>query len=1362
MRTEKSKIRALSWMLLLAMIFASLPVFVGTSADAATLQGTSEESVADLFSATGGEQKADYKKYYVTDGLVGLYTAFDPNDFDVLNGVWRNQVARYPHATLRGTYWTMRDGGVGYRMTLNEWKTDAASVGVSLPDEFADYENFYTEVFAMVVGITDRTGKRHVNSYTPAVTDETGAVVTPASGARFGYFKSNLSAFRFELISTLFFCSLDDRGDAYSLGQRWYLFNGGYPGSIPSAANSEYFEGDATHSEVAFRLAGPDDVPTPAQMRVSKSTVGQSVTYSYAYENSYSESSLTITGARREALLAYKGKDGATPFSLFNGVPATVYAIRVYNRTLKETEMLQNAFVDKAAHYGLDMEKYEALSAEEKEKLHMAFSPVSFAEDKDYVKALYTFHTESNTETILSKLLAFEGCRPVLCEGGGFRLLFSVNDALYDFVTASGYTVSYGGIVASAELVSSNDDMTAEGRNVTLVPVFGKGGSELFYETVTAGKRCFSIAVTAEDVLHYTRYVRVRGYVAATDEKGGVTYAYTDVFSEAMPDGSGSLASVADYFVNRYEGDIRRVCEYHGSAILRSMLAASNIPVRTLPEKTLSLYVDPVSGRDTNTGTTAATAYATVACAMDAAKAYLATPGKRIIDIYLAKGTHVVPEALTLSGDEIRASEYRLRIIGAGEETVLTSQKAIDSPVLGTDAETGAKYLRLPKGADGNYPTLRAIFGDGKLLTLAHRGDSENVALIKSFRVVDASGNTLDTVDKNDWDVVAEQAAQAKYGIFTLPAELFPGDLDDYRGAEIHLGVSWIAFIMHIDHIEMKDASEAEVYVNYSACPEPYSTHSLKGRSLWLENAKAFLKDNPDTYYYDRNEGILYYREGERTLSDLSLSYATGENIFLLENVSGVILSDFTVTGLDTHCVLPTATAHFGQAGSLTQRYNAGGAVSYGFMTAAAVYGKNVEDVRIERVHVTETLGAGIYLAGIVEDVTIDSCSFIRLGEAAIRLGSGAYKKTSYVKNTDVTNNYVRSIGMLCRAAVGIQLNTAADCRIIGNTVMDVPYSGFSVGWIWSTVSATSDGILGGGAYCTYNTEIAYNYVTDFMTCMGDGGAFYLLGGNVTRASKDKTVYNTMHHNYVNASEESGKHPGGITGTGSRHIMCYYHDNSSSNWHDYENVLINTMETKDLFYGAFHQSIEKCEAQNNIQENNYFIGFDSLKAVYRNNSNMLRINTEFGITGADYVYASVRDLERNNPVPSVTIHGFQSLASPYGQRTAVARIFASAGSDMYRETLKSGLTYTTSADRVPMEDNGNVEVGDIIPSALPCDVGDVTMDGVLDELDVWALKQHLVKSRILSDKAIVFADVNGDDKVDARDVMRLMQRIAAN
>ena len=306
--------------------------------------------IDETVAAATATSEGDYASLYVKSGLVGLYTAFtgDPS-LDLVNGIWENKIdGAYGDATFRGaTYWTRMGKGVGYSFTMSQYSLDKKNVGLSLPESFASLPNFTVETFATAVGITNEDGSRYVNVYTEAYTDEQGNTV-PVSGAIYGYYITGNSTFRFELLCSVFFNSLYKNGTNYnradSLGQRWFICNYGYNGN-PSGDKGVTINS----SDQTWRNVGDPFVPTALVMQTTRSVnEAGDITYAIAYNNQAVGSSMstTVTAANHAKYLKQSNTDSAGRFSLFNGLPGIVYAIRVYNDLLTADEKAQNRLVD--------------------------------------------------------------------------------------------------------------------------------------------------------------------------------------------------------------------------------------------------------------------------------------------------------------------------------------------------------------------------------------------------------------------------------------------------------------------------------------------------------------------------------------------------------------------------------------------------------------------------------------------------------------------------------------------------------------------------------------------------------------------------------------------------------------------------------------------------------------------------------------------------------------------------------------------------------------------------------------------------------------------------------------------------------
>ena len=1281
---------------------------------------------------------SDYDALYVQNGLVGLYTSFvGDTSVDVVNGIWTNKATSeeakaYGNATLNGR-WSEELHGVGYRIVADN-HTDAKAqmkYGLSLSDSYENLDNFTTEVFATVYGVTTADGERLLNAGEPYV------------GGR--------NNFRFGILTSLGFSSLHSGGGA-SLRNRWALTNIAYTGGSWTAENSLFWSAP-TASDPARTINNLDDsgwldmspdrmVAAPGSMQVTKATDDTNVNFKITYNNSADPTlDATVSKADHNSMAAYEAEGTSTEdgrrFSFFNVMPATVYAVRVYDRVLSREELLINSFVDKAAYYQIEVDSFAGLDEATKNNIASVFARIGYNKDVVEVQALYNFYAGGGAEVLSGTVISFEGYAPILASASGYRVIFEVNKEAYDLLVNDDYTVTYGALVAPGGEYNSLEDVTLENENVQNIVVCGEGGSELYYKPAGAKGYYYSAAITADDSAYYAAGMIVRGYVTVT--KGDENYV---VYTDAALNGSNevSILDAADYFVNAFDGDIVTQYTYMNSAVLRAILDACGYSARVSLADDLTIYVDAESGDDENNGLTEETAYKTIGEAFAAAKAHFAKTGRKAVTIRLAEGTYTVTEELKLTADDILADGYSLDVIGVGDTTVLTTETEIAYDEVLEDA-AGNRYVQVAKvkNADGteSYPYFRALYANGELVNVAG-SNSDETSIIDDFYIIDAEGNVLDPVQAydtnrdgdineadhgmdglptNDWCLNAENFNKAVWAVFRLPAEMFDVDnLTQYADTELHYTWTWELSVSHIDHVVVDEEDEGFVlaYVPYGQLGRGAKSSKIDGKVCWIANSMA-LASTTDGYYYDSVSGKLYYNGLSQAPT---LTYAALENVFVFENVENISISNLAITGVDSDYLTAENGIHLGQAASATLLHEDKSATGVGWVEHSAIFGRNLDNFMVSNVSVYDVLGAGVTITGNATDIIIDSSRFENLGASAIHLASyseivydaegnpklDAYgnvvkNKIEYIKDITITNNYVNKTGALYTPCASIMAGNVASAKVIGNTVIGASWSAFSFGLSWAAPASSADEIVNGGTFYCYDLELAYNYVTDVMTCQGDGGAFYLNGGAVSIASEDSKAYNRLHHNYVVMSELSGLH--GENEDGWRNVYCYYFENSTSNWLAEENVLVNEVNTlyeNATFYGVYLQTYNGGEARHVTLVDNYFVGFESVSKIY--NGNGINPDPEMSQVANDYVFEVSEDLadnilledEWNNAVSNT------EWTSDLTAEAVVVGIFKAAGSDISdvakKHALYEGLDVSAyaPAEREIWKESGTADV----------------------------------------------------------------------
>ncbi len=101
-----------------------------------------------------------------------------------------------------------------------------------------------------------------------------------------------------------------------------------------------------------------------------------------------------------------------------------------------------------------------------------------------------------------------------------------------------------------------------------------------------------------------------------------------------------------------------------------------------------------------------------------------------------------------------------------------------------------------------------------------------------------------------------------------------------------------------------------------------------------------------------------------------------------------------------------------------------------------------------------------------------------------------------------IENCTVSQVGAQFYGAVGIWCGLTAETMITNNHIFNLPYTGVSVGWMWSPVATPSR-----------QNIIAGNHIHDIMNILSDGGGIYMLG----LQPGSKILNNRIHDVEVNA-----------------------------------------------------------------------------------------------------------------------------------------------------------------------------------------------------------------------------------------------------
>ncbi len=907
-------------------------------------------------------------------------------------------------------------------------------------------------------------------------------------------------------------------------------------------------------------------------------------------------------------------------FKVMRETPGTLYAIRVYDRVLSDDERAQNHFADVCAYYKLDLTNFyntAILPVTFRQQVYDLMLSVDFSMERARVQEILT-------SAVFSYLMGFDGFS-VKTEGTGDELaaIFSINNDRVNAMIALGYKVTYGGIIADADVdladavYDSKDDrvrvflLFSSEDGTTTTPVFISKSDE----TNRFGLSVFFDRYTRPD--DYGKLYRFRSFAVLS--KDGVTeVAYVDAKSDHIG------AEVSHYETLNH---LTKLDAYSkNEKLLSTMDKSFNI---------LDVYLDADKGNDANSGKKGAPVQS-VERALELALELINSTAMPEVRVHIAGGTYLFEETLTLHDADVTKEFYRLKLerASATESPLFTGSFEMDGKDFTLfDSEKNIYVYMLPdsfKDENGKYPSFQNMYVDGKMASLASTDwqpqpldeyltengdwtiwmpDTLLAGVVEkdddgNYRLTGEHPDTMRWSARMQWyyydlvidcvDLETSNTVTAIPQLVRDPSGQTTFIPDPY--APLLSTEGYVALKFHADHGEVFNESHGSVYVFSHPSRAHYRTK--------LSGNFAFL-DEPGEFYYDGTDGCFYYIPEEgKSITECTYGASQLERLIHLDGFRNLTLDGITFTGTDTKYI---STYGFtgGQAGS-QKRIIDGSA----FIEEGAITGRDVKNITVKNCDFTELYYHGIYFHGVVEGVTVESNSFTYLGASALQLGKGSYKETDCNTDIVIQNNYVHEVGILYYNNCGMTITNVKNAKILYNSLIDTAYTGISVGWSWVQATAPV-----GTYFNIFNCEIAYNYIENSMYFMVDGGAIYVLGGN---APVDYMGYlNEMHHNYAYCGSRSGHIAGDVTST------ALYHDGGSSHWHSHSNVIWVDQNTRSLYDYMSLQEGEAggAQAYNNLFEENFFInlyqkyltaGFRRVRLDWNNierNSHMLTLLT---------------------------------------------------------------------------------------------------------------------------------------------------------
>ncbi|MCQ2385720.1 MAG: hypothetical protein MJ078_03485, partial [Clostridia bacterium] len=354
----KVKQRLLSVLLVLCMLVSMLPMVIFTASSKPVAPETIES----------------YYDLYVTGGLKAMFDAFDTANLKltdlgegVTDGLWYALVPDeagklVKNEALTATVyqadaWTLGDSGFGYSATLAQTrnKSKGEMPGVEFPLSLLTGGDYTVESVLAVTGVK--------NNSTGEPIKEGGDCYNPISYAvAYGPFAGMTWGIGYR------WCYTDTanwNGHNTSSGMRHWLSTN--YNSLRQENTAESFAGSVFNQTVTYDYSA------------ATASAAESATYTLSYNGTLQGSFTSGDSKLAETNRDFFPVDGEKNyFVLLNGMPGSLYNVRIYDHVLTNEEINRNHFADLALLTGLDVSAFNKLSAEDQADLFYATATVGF------------------------------------------------------------------------------------------------------------------------------------------------------------------------------------------------------------------------------------------------------------------------------------------------------------------------------------------------------------------------------------------------------------------------------------------------------------------------------------------------------------------------------------------------------------------------------------------------------------------------------------------------------------------------------------------------------------------------------------------------------------------------------------------------------------------------------------------------------------------------------------------------------------------------------------------------------------------------------------------------------------------------
>jgi len=492
-------------------------------------------------------------------------------------------------------------------------------------------------------------------------------------------------------------------------------------------------------------------------------------------------------------------------------------------------------------------------------------------------------------------------------------------------------------------------------------------------------------------------------------------------------------------------------------------------------------YVSP-SGNDTNPGTREKP-FATIEKAKEAVRSVWQSKQLADIKVYLDGGVYRLEEPILFKPEDSGRDNFQVIYKAMeGEKPIISGGVQINS----WEQREGGKWVAEVPPLSAKPWIFRELFIDGKRARRARHPDQEYLRVAK----VGKDNRTNFFFNQGD---------------FPLP--------ENSREVELVLLHDWSITRINLKEIDHNKNQITAIDSIGAKCLDFFTIGNWEPHPRYfLENSPAFL-DQPYEWYLDSETSLLYLMLPEgMDPREMEVIAPNAENLISLNGsvdnpVRNIIFDGITFS----HCAY--ALPVNGYAGIQACHFDPReGGPTWNTVPVAieAMWTENGSFNNCTLIHLG---GSGLRFGTGSCDCTVSNCVLSDISGNGIMIGEGRDRQVDgspwwksvphqVATGNRVENCVISETGQQFYGSVGIWSGITAQTLIKNNQILNLPYSGISVGWHWSTEPTPCREV-----------RIEGNHIHHILKILSDGGGIYVLG----LQPGGRIINNHIHHVDINA-----------------------------------------------------------------------------------------------------------------------------------------------------------------------------------------------------------------------------------------------------